>query len=156
MGYCPCIGANFGPSENALVFRILCVFWSCFFAQHSSNVVVQSFFASFGCFFLHGHFENGLVFPKLGVFWSAFLHWTFLNWSHKRFSYLFSVWNFWQKLTMHRGIFWPFLKCSRLSNIRYFLQRFFGHNISNVVAQSFFIGFGTLNFWHKLTILHGL
>ena len=45
--YSPCILANFGHFENALICRILGVLWSGFFAHNNSNVVVQSFFASF-------------------------------------------------------------------------------------------------------------
>ena len=106
MGYSPCIGANFGPYENALVFRILCVFWSCFLYKKAPF------------------------------------------WSFNRFWHLLAVFNFWPRLTilyglksMHRGQFRPFWKCSRLSNTMCFLERFFGHNISNVIAELLFLSF---------------
>ena len=179
MGYSPCIGVNFGPYENALVFRILGVFWSGFlhttFLMLSHNRFVHllavfnfwpkltilhglepmysgqfwpfwkcSHFSHIRCFlerfFAHnsfkkccrtivlctfllflifdpnwlfcmgyilaslGHFGNALVCPILGVFWSGFLLWTFLKWSHNRFSYVFSTLNFWQKLTILHGL----------------------------------------------------
>ena len=121
MGYSPCIGANFGPYENALVFWIWDVFCSCFLQERA------------------------------------------LMWSSNRFLHLLAVFNFWPKLTilhglypMYSGQFWPFLKCSHFSNIRCFLERFFAHNIFNVVAQWFAHLSAVFNFWPKLTILHGL
>ena len=39
--------ANFGDFKKVAIFRILGVFWSRFFAQNNSNVVVESFLACF-------------------------------------------------------------------------------------------------------------
>ena len=45
--HCLCMVANFGRFETVAISRILAVFWTPFFAQNVSNVVVESFFACF-------------------------------------------------------------------------------------------------------------
>ena len=113
-GYSLCVVANFGHFQNALIFWILVVFWSSFFAHNKSNVLVRWFFTPFSHFqFLtqtdhfakaiyslcvvanFGHFENALIFWILGVFWSRFLHTTNRKCSYERFSHPFGIFNFW-------------------------------------------------------------
>ena len=158
---------QFWPFSNALIFRILGVFCSGFLHTTTLMWSYNHFSHLFGIFNFwpklticmgyspcilanFGHFQNALIFRILGVFWSGFLHTTTLMWSYNHFLHLFGVFNFWPKLTilhglypMHIGQFWPFSKCSDFSNIRCFLERFFAHNNSNVVVQSFFAPF-----WH--------
>ena len=50
MGYSLCIVAIFGHFQNALIFRILAVFWSRFL-QNNLNVFVETFFACFRQFY---------------------------------------------------------------------------------------------------------
>ena len=158
--------ANFGHFQNALIFLILGVFWSSFCTQQllSGRTIV---FRTFWAFLIFDpnwpcckdyslcvvanfdHFQNAPIFRILDVFWSGFLHTTTLMLSYNRFSHLLSIFNFWPKLTilqrlysLRAGQFLPFLKCSHFSNIRCFLERFFAHNNSKVVEQSFFAPFG--------------
>ena len=44
--------AIFGHFQNALIFRVLAVFWSRFFAYKNFNVFVETFFAFFRQFYL--------------------------------------------------------------------------------------------------------
>ena len=86
--------AVFGHFQNALIFRILAVFWSRFLHKKNSNVFVEMFFACFRQFYfltqteyfawaiafvaIFGYFQNALTFLILAVFWSGFLHRTTL------------------------------------------------------------------------------
>ena len=91
MGYSLCIVAIFGYFRNPLIFRILAVFWRCFWREHFECVcrnVFQIFKASLffdpKCVFcmgyslcivaILGHFQNALIFRILAVFWSRFLN----------------------------------------------------------------------------------
>ena len=66
--------ANFGHFQNALIFRVLGVFFEWFFAHNISNVPLQSFFAPFWHFeFLTqtGHFVKAIAlasWPILAIF----------------------------------------------------------------------------------------
>ena len=98
MGYSPCILANFGHFQNALIFRILGVFCSGFLHTTTLKWSYNHFSHLFGIFNFwpklticmgyspcilanFGHFQNALIFRILGVFWSGFLHTTTLMWS---------------------------------------------------------------------------
>ena len=71
MGYSPCIVANFGHFQNAVIFRILGVFWSGFLHTTTLMRTYNRFSHLFGIFnfgpklsILHGpcivsHFQNG-------------------------------------------------------------------------------------------------
>ena len=91
MGYSLCIVAIFGHFQNALIFRILAVFWSRFCIEQLECVcrnVLRMFLAYLifnpNCPFcmgyslcivaIFGHFQNALIFRILPVFWSRFLH----------------------------------------------------------------------------------
>ena len=63
-GYSSCVVTNFGDFRKLVILRILGVFWSGFFAQNNSNVLLESFLTFF--------------FVLLGVFWSRILHRTTL------------------------------------------------------------------------------
>ena len=157
MSYSPCsIMANFGHFQNAVIFRILGVFWSGFLYTTCLMWSYNCFSHLFGIFNFwpkltifcivanFGHFKNAVIFRILGAFWSGFMLGTSLMWSYNRFWQLNAFFNFWPKLTilhglwpMHRGQFWPLSKCCNFSNIRCFLERFFARNKFNVVVQSF-------------------
>ena len=97
MGYSPCILANFGHFENAVIFRILGVFCSGFFPTTTCGrtIVFRTFLAFLivdtnwpfcmgysPCIVANfGHFQNAVIFRILGVFWSGFLRRTTLMWS---------------------------------------------------------------------------
>ena len=74
MGYSLCIVAIFGHFQNALIFRILAVFWSRFLRRTTVNVLVETFFACFRQFnFLTktAHFAWAIAFalwPFLAIF----------------------------------------------------------------------------------------
>ena len=51
MGYSLCVVAIFGHFQNALIFRILAVFFSRFLHRKNSNVFVEKFFACFRQFY---------------------------------------------------------------------------------------------------------
>ena len=90
MGCSLCIVAIFGNFQNALIFPILAVFSSRYFAQNNFNVFVETVFGFFGQFssltqteyfawaiafvlwpFLV-NFQNSLIFPILAVFSSRY------------------------------------------------------------------------------------
>ena len=163
MGYSPCILANFGHFQNALIVRILYLFWSGFLHISTLMWSYNHFSRRFGIFnflpkliILHGlkpmHIGQFWPFSKCSHFSNIrcflerfFLHRKTLMCSYNDFSHRFGIFNFWPKLTifhglypMHIGQFWPFSKCSYCSNIICFGGRFFAHNNSNVVVQWFF------------------
>ena len=95
--YSLCLEANFGYFQNALIFRILGVFWSRFL--HTTTLrycrIVFHMFLAFLIFdpkwlfckvyslcleANFSYFQNALIFRILGVFWSRFLHTTALMW----------------------------------------------------------------------------
>ena len=113
MGYSPCILANFGHFQNALIFRILGVFGSGFL--HPTTLMWS--YIHFSHLFGIAHAYR----PILAIFLI--------------FSQLCGIFNFLAKLSpcifhglqpMHIGQFWPFSKCSHFSNIRCFSERHIG------------------------------
>ena len=73
MGYSLCIEAIFGNFQNAVIFRILAVFKSRFFAWNNLNVSAETFFSCFRQFYFltqTEHFGWAIAFalgPFLGI-----------------------------------------------------------------------------------------
>ena len=110
MGFSLCMVANFGHIKNALIFRVLGVFWSGFLHKTTLMWSYNRYLRLFGIFkfwpkltILHGyspcilasfgHFQNALIFRVIGVFWSDFFHITNLMWSYNRYSNRFGIFN---------------------------------------------------------------
>ena len=95
-----------------------------------------------------GNFQNALIFRISGVFLERFVAHNNSNvvvqcffapfWT---FQFLSQTDQFAKAIAFASWHFWLFSKSSHFSNIRYFLERLFVHNKSNVVVQSFFAPF---------------
>ena len=108
MGFSPCILANFGHFQNALIFRILGVFRSGFLHPTTLMWWYIHFSHLFGIFnflakliILHGlqpmhigqfwPFSKCSHFLNIRCFSERFLHPTTLMWSYIHFSHLFGI-----------------------------------------------------------------
>ena len=89
-GYSPCIVANFGHSQNALILWILGVFWTGFL---QTTTLMWSYDRFSKCY----HLLKMLV-----IFWSGILHTRNLMLPYNRFSHFFGIFNFWTQ-TDHFG-----------------------------------------------------
>ena len=142
------LAAIFDNFQNAFIFRILAVFWSCFF--HRTTVMccrnVFSMFFAFLIFdpkwgFCKGYslclaaifdnFQNAFIFRILAVFWSRFLHRTTAKCFRNVFSMFFCIFNIWPKVRILQGLypslgghFCQFTKCSYFSNLSCFWEPF--------------------------------
>ena len=114
------------PSRNLAIFKMLLFFeYSAFFGAHFCTQQLKygrtTFFCTFLAFLIFypnwafcmdyspcilanfGYFQNAVIFRILGDFRSGFLHKTTLMWSYNRFLHLFTIFEFWPKLSiLHR------------------------------------------------------
>ena len=119
-GYCLCLAAIFDNFQNALIFRILAVFWSCFFPR-TTAMCCRNVFTMFFAFLIFdpkwgfckryslclvaifGNFQNALIIRILAVFWS-FLPRTTPMCCRNVFSIFFRISNFWLKVKILKGL----------------------------------------------------
>ena len=113
--YSLCLVAIFGYLKNALIFRIIAVFWSRFLLR-TTAMCCRNVFSMFLCIFnfwpkwgfwqvyslclvaIFGNFQNALIFRILAVFWSRFLHRTTAMCCRNVFSMFLRIFNFWPKV----------------------------------------------------------
>ena len=106
-GYSLCLAAIFDNFQNAFIFRILAVFWSCFF-HRTTAMCCRNVFSMFFAFlifdpkwgFCKGYslclaaifdnFQNAFIFRILAVFWSCFFHITTAMCCRNLFSMFFA------------------------------------------------------------------
>ena len=106
-GYSLWLVAIFGNFQNALIFRILAVFWSRFL-HRTTAMCFRNLFSMFFAFlifdpkleFFKGYslclaaifdnFQNAFIFRILAVFWSCFFHRTTAMCCRKAFSMFFA------------------------------------------------------------------
>ena len=119
--YSLCLVAIFGHFQNALIFRLLAVFWSRFL-HRTTAMCCRNVFSMFLCIFkfwpkvrfckvyslclaaIFGHFQNALIFRLLAVFWSRFLQRTTAMCCRNVFSMFLWIFKFWPKVTILQSL----------------------------------------------------
>ena len=168
MGYSLCIVGIFGHFQNALIFGILGVFWSCFM-HRTTLMCLQKGFSYFEAilFFdpklvfcmgyslcivaIFGHFQNALIFRILAVFLEPLFAQTHSNVFEETFFACFRHFYFLTETDYFAWAIaiaqWPFRKCSHFSNISCVLKPFFAQNNSTVFVETFFACFRQFYFF---------
>ena len=119
--YSLCLVAIFGNFQNALISRILPVFWRRFL-HRTTEMCCRNVFSMFWCIFnfdpkwrfckvyslclvaIFGNFQNALIFRILAGFWSRFLHRTTAMCCRNVFSMFLCIFNFWPKVTILQSL----------------------------------------------------